>query len=71
MSTFLLPFNRIVRSYRYIAINISLDLEQRPMPKFMTLPNRASINGTPMTSRALEIERARERRRRSQREMLI
>ncbi|KAJ8654972.1 hypothetical protein O0I10_009368 [Lichtheimia ornata] len=53
------------------AINISLDLEQRPMPKFMTLPNRASINGTPMTSRALEIERARERRRRSQREMLI
>lgn len=54
-----------------IAINISLDLEQRPMPKFMTLPNRASINGSPMTSRALEIERARERRRRSQREMLI
>lgn len=41
------------------------------MPKFMTLPNRASINGSPMTSRALEIERARERRRRSQREMLI
>lgn len=61
----------ISSSSMYIAINISLDLEQRPMPKFMTLPNRASINGTPMTSRALEIERARERRRRSQREMLI
>ncbi|KAI7850238.1 hypothetical protein BDC45DRAFT_518835 [Circinella umbellata] len=53
------------------AINISLDLEQRPMPKFMTLPARATLTGTPMTPRALEIERAREQRRRSQREMLI
>ena len=58
-------------SIYYSAINISLDLEQRPMPKFMTLPARAVLTGSAMTPRALEIERAREQRRRSQREMLI
>lgn len=41
------------------------------MPKFMTLPARAALTGSAMTPRALEIERAREQRRRSQREMLI
>ncbi|KAI8141526.1 hypothetical protein BJV82DRAFT_618086 [Fennellomyces sp. T-0311] len=53
------------------AINISLDLEQRPMPKFMTLPSRAALTGSTMSARALDIERARERRRRDQREMLL
>ncbi|KAI9262349.1 hypothetical protein BDA99DRAFT_560191 [Phascolomyces articulosus] len=53
------------------AINISLDLEQRPMPKFMTLPSRAALTGSTMNARTLEIERAREQRRRTQREMLI
>ncbi|KAI9498514.1 hypothetical protein BDB00DRAFT_800615 [Zychaea mexicana] len=53
------------------AINISLDLEQRPMPKFMTLPSRAALTGSTLSARALEVERAREQRRRGQREMLI
>ncbi|KAI9318113.1 hypothetical protein BX666DRAFT_2153717 [Dichotomocladium elegans] len=53
------------------AINISLDLEQRPMPKFLTLPTRGALNGSALTSRMLDIERAREERRRTQREMLM
>ncbi|ORY90536.1 hypothetical protein BCR43DRAFT_447167 [Syncephalastrum racemosum] len=53
------------------AINISLDLEQRPMPRFMTLPTRAALTGSAMSPRALELERAREQRRREQREILL
>ncbi|KAI8880765.1 PH domain-like protein [Backusella circina FSU 941] len=52
------------------AINISLDLEQRPMPKFITLPTRALASGT-LDPRSIELERAREQRRRDQREVLI
>ncbi|KAL1934774.1 hypothetical protein VTP01DRAFT_6956 [Rhizomucor pusillus] len=53
------------------AINISLDLEHRPMPKFMTLPTRTALTGRAATPRMLDMERAREQRRREQREMLI
>ncbi|PHZ13410.1 PH domain-like protein [Rhizopus microsporus ATCC 52813] len=52
------------------AINISLDLEDRPMPKFITLPIRSLTSGT-LDSRTIELERAREQRRREQREILI
>ncbi|CEI90669.1 hypothetical protein RMCBS344292_04987 [Rhizopus microsporus] len=52
------------------AINISLDLEDRPMPKFITLPIRNLASGT-LDSRTIELERAREQRRREQREILI
>ncbi|KAI7885381.1 PH domain-like protein [Lichtheimia hyalospora FSU 10163] len=52
------------------AINISLDLEQRPMPKFITLPHRRLAADT-LTPRAVELELARERRRMAQHEILI
>ncbi|KAG0166009.1 hypothetical protein DFQ28_007771 [Apophysomyces sp. BC1034] len=52
------------------AINISLDLEHRPMPKFITLPGRG-LTATLTDSRAIELERAREHRRRHQREILL
>lgn len=56
--------------YFCLAINISLDLEQRPMPKFITIPSRGLANGT-LDARSIEIERAREQRRRDQQEVLI
>jgi hypothetical protein len=40
------------------------------MPKFITLPTRALASGT-LDPRAIELERAREQRRREQREVLI
>ncbi|KAG1048032.1 hypothetical protein G6F46_010166 [Rhizopus delemar] len=52
------------------AINISLDLEDRPMPKFITLPSRAFTSGL-LDPRTVELERIREQRRRDQREILI
>ncbi|KAI8098016.1 uncharacterized protein B0P05DRAFT_461341 [Gilbertella persicaria] len=52
------------------AINISLDLEQRPMPKFITIPTRGLATGA-LDPRSIELERAREQRRRDQREVLI
>ncbi|SAL99513.1 hypothetical protein [Absidia glauca] len=52
------------------AINISLDLELRPMPKFMTLPSRLSTSGS-NDPRTLHLERTREQRYRDQYEMLI
>ncbi|KAG2195664.1 hypothetical protein INT47_002903 [Mucor saturninus] len=51
-------------------INISLDLELRPMPKFITIPNR-SLTTAALDPRSIELERAREQRRRDQREVLI
>jgi hypothetical protein len=53
-----------------LAINISLDLEDRPMPKFITLPSRAFTSGL-LDPRTVELERIREQRRRDQREILI
>lgn len=53
-----------------VAINISLDLEFRPMPKFITIPTRG-LNATVLDARTIELERAREQRRRDQREILI
>lgn len=41
------------------------------MPKFMTLPTRTALTGRAATPRMLDMERAREQRRREQREMLI
>ncbi|KAF7727993.1 hypothetical protein EC973_006758 [Apophysomyces ossiformis] len=52
------------------AINISLDLECRPMPKFITLPARG-LNAPIVTSRTIELERIRDQRRREQGESLI
>ncbi|KAF7730294.1 hypothetical protein EC973_002538 [Apophysomyces ossiformis] len=52
------------------AINISLDLEFRPMPKFITLPGRG-LTATLNNSRAIELEQTREQRRRHQREILL
>ncbi|KAI8375526.1 hypothetical protein BD560DRAFT_367971 [Blakeslea trispora] len=52
------------------AINISLDLEHRPMPKFMSIPTRALISAS-SDPRTIELERIREQRRRDQRETLI
>ncbi|KAI8374974.1 hypothetical protein EDC96DRAFT_340825 [Choanephora cucurbitarum] len=52
------------------AINISLDLEHRPMPKFVSIPTRALISA-PSDPRSIELERIREQRRRDQRETLI
>ncbi|KAG0175051.1 hypothetical protein DFQ28_002315 [Apophysomyces sp. BC1034] len=52
------------------AINISLDLECRPMPKFITLPARG-LNAPILTTRTIELERARDQRRREQGEALI
>ncbi|KAI9256823.1 hypothetical protein EDC94DRAFT_661528 [Helicostylum pulchrum] len=52
------------------AINISLDLELRPMPKFITIPTRTLATGV-LDPRSIEIERIREQRRRDQREVLI
>ncbi|KAI8991084.1 hypothetical protein BDF20DRAFT_809871, partial [Mycotypha africana] len=52
------------------AINISLDLEQRPMPKFITIQTRGLASNIP-DSRAIALERAREQRRRDQHEVLI
>ncbi|KAI8095687.1 hypothetical protein BDF21DRAFT_447881 [Thamnidium elegans] len=52
------------------AINISLDLELRPMPKFITIPTRSLTTGV-LDPRSIEIERIREQRRRDQREVLI
>lgn len=40
------------------------------MPKFITLPIRNLASGT-LDSRTIELERAREQRRREQREILI
>jgi hypothetical protein len=57
--------------YLFEAINISLDLELRPMPKFMTLPTRVSVNNTYADPRALQFERMREQRLLEQNEMLI
>ncbi|KAI8079895.1 uncharacterized protein BX664DRAFT_317788 [Halteromyces radiatus] len=54
------------------AINISLDLELRPMPKFMTLPNRLSVNNNSINNpRALQLEQIREQRQREQYEILL
>lgn len=53
-----------------LAINISLDLEHRPMPKFITIPNR-QLTTAALDPRSIELERAREQRRRDQREVLI
>ncbi|KAL0091542.1 hypothetical protein J3Q64DRAFT_1635154 [Phycomyces blakesleeanus] len=52
------------------AINISLDLEHRPMPKFLTMPARAH-NVSNLDTRMLAIERARQQRLRDQAEVLI
>ncbi|KAI8384585.1 uncharacterized protein BYT42DRAFT_562991 [Radiomyces spectabilis] len=52
------------------AINISLDLEYRPMPKFITLPGRG-VTAHLTDARSIQIERARQQRQREQREMLI
>ncbi|KAI9019469.1 hypothetical protein CLU79DRAFT_758952 [Phycomyces nitens] len=52
------------------AINISLDLEHRPMPKFVTLYVRGSNEPT-LAARTIELERAREVRRNAQEEVLI
>ncbi|KAI9032789.1 hypothetical protein CLU79DRAFT_727976 [Phycomyces nitens] len=52
------------------AINISLDLEHRPMPKFLTMPARAQ-NISNLDTRMLAIERARQQRLRDQAEVLI
>ncbi|KAI9302106.1 hypothetical protein BJ944DRAFT_270433 [Cunninghamella echinulata] len=51
-------------------INISLDLEERPMPKFMTLPPRRDSQNNQFSTRTLELERRREQRRRNQQEIL-
>lgn len=53
------------------AINISLDLELRPMPKFMTLPTRVSVSNIYADPRALQFEHMREQRLLEQNEMLI
>ncbi|KAL0143462.1 hypothetical protein V8B55DRAFT_1594339 [Mucor lusitanicus] len=52
------------------AINISLDLEFRPMPKFITIPTRGLTTAL-LDPRSIELERTREQRRRDQREVLI
>ncbi|CEP17324.1 hypothetical protein [Parasitella parasitica] len=52
------------------AINISLDLEFRPMPKFITIPTRGLTTAS-LDPRSIELERAREQRRRDQHEVLI
>ncbi|KAL0081572.1 hypothetical protein J3Q64DRAFT_1832433 [Phycomyces blakesleeanus] len=52
------------------SINISLDLEHRPMPKFVTLYVRGSNEPT-LAARTIELERAREIRRNAQEEVLI
>ncbi|ORX53123.1 hypothetical protein DM01DRAFT_1288029 [Hesseltinella vesiculosa] len=51
-------------------INISLDLEHRPMPKFITLPPRRGCENGILTRRLLESERRREQRRQTQQEFL-
>ncbi|CAO3591270.1 unnamed protein product [Absidia cylindrospora] len=51
-------------------INISLDLEERPMPKFLTLQPRRGIDTGILGARMVEIERRREQRRRNQQEVL-
>ncbi|KAI8344197.1 hypothetical protein BC941DRAFT_408032 [Chlamydoabsidia padenii] len=51
-------------------INISLDLEERPMPKFLTLQPRRGTDTGVLYGRMLEIERRREQRRRNQQEIL-
>lgn len=53
------------------AINISLDLELRPMPKFITIPTRGLTTSGVLDPRSIELERVREQRRRDQREVLI
>ncbi|KAI9472453.1 MAG: hypothetical protein EXX96DRAFT_542547 [Benjaminiella poitrasii] len=53
------------------AINISLDLESRPMPKFVTMPTRNVMTEGILDPRTIEQERLREQRRREQREILI
>ncbi|KAI7868632.1 hypothetical protein BDF14DRAFT_1880882 [Spinellus fusiger] len=52
------------------AINISLDIECRPMPKFVTLGVRGSDEPL-LTARTIMIERAREARRNLQEEVLL
>ncbi|KAI8069965.1 hypothetical protein BC940DRAFT_236129 [Gongronella butleri] len=52
------------------AINISLDLESRPMPKFMTLPGRLATAAA-NDPRTLHLERLREQRYREHGEMMI
>ncbi|KAI8070494.1 hypothetical protein BC940DRAFT_296271 [Gongronella butleri] len=52
-------------------INISLDLEYRPMPKFVTLPARRGCERGILTNRLIESEQRRENRRRNQQEILV
>ncbi|KAI8084762.1 uncharacterized protein BX664DRAFT_266349 [Halteromyces radiatus] len=52
-------------------INISLDLEERPMPKFLTLQPRRGPDTGVLCARMIEVERRREQRRRNQQETLI
>ncbi|ORX46550.1 PH domain-like protein [Hesseltinella vesiculosa] len=52
------------------AINISMDLESRPMPKFMTLPGRLAAV-TANDAQTLALEQLREQRYREHAEMLI
>ncbi|KAI8340149.1 hypothetical protein BC941DRAFT_419523 [Chlamydoabsidia padenii] len=52
-------------------INISLDLEERPMPKFLTMPPRRGPPDTGILGqRMIEVERRREQRRLNQQEIL-
>ncbi|ORZ23453.1 hypothetical protein BCR42DRAFT_404799 [Absidia repens] len=51
-------------------INISLDLEERPMPKFLTLQPRRGVDTGILCARMAELERRREQRRRTQQEIL-